>query len=203
MPARDRRVGVVRAFPRPACRSPGPVSEMSFAPQAWSDPGCSPTDGRRRRRSRRSCCRTAPARARRPSARTRARSRVIFHAHARREARPSTQRVPDPGLPTLKRLPLKSANCLDVRLLARDDGERLGMHREHRAQIAVGAGSLNGPAPLNALYWTSDCAMPKSSSPALIVLTLKTEPPVDSTEQRMPCFARSLLTRRQIAPPTA
>jgi hypothetical protein len=28
-------------------------------------------------------------------------------------------------------------------------------------------------------------------------------PPVDSTEQRMPCLARSLLTRLQIAPPAA
>jgi hypothetical protein len=42
-----------------------------------------------------------------------------------------------------------------------------------------------------------------SSSPALMVFTLKTEPPVDSTEHRMLCLARSLLTRRQMAPPAA
>ena len=35
--------------------------------------------------------------------------------------------------------------------------------------------------------------MPKSSSPALMVLTLKTEPPVDSTEQRMPVFCALLV----------
>ena len=45
--------------------------------------------------------------------------------------------------------------------------------------------------------------MPKSSSPPLMVLTLNTEPPVDSTEQRMPVLARSLFISRQIAPPTA
>ncbi len=47
------------------------------------------------------------------------------------------------------------------------------------------------------------CAKPRSSSPALMVLMLKTEPPVDSTEQRMPCLARSLLTNRHSAPPAA
>ena len=35
--------------------------------------------------------------------------------------------------------------------------------------------------------------MPKSSSPALMVLTLKAEPPVDSTEQRMPCLGAILV----------
>jgi hypothetical protein len=45
--------------------------------------------------------------------------------------------------------------------------------------------------------------MPKSSSPALMVLTLKPEPPVDSTEQRMPWLLRSLFSSRHTAPPTA
>ncbi|MDT4869058.1 hypothetical protein FQZ97_1040670 [compost metagenome] len=57
--------------------------------------------------------------------------------------------------------------------------------------------------PLKALYCTSDWDTPKSSSPALMVLMFTTEPPVDSTEQRKPCLARSLLTRRQMAPPAA
>ncbi|MND08715.1 hypothetical protein D3C83_315310 [compost metagenome] len=57
--------------------------------------------------------------------------------------------------------------------------------------------------PLVAWNCQSDCVMPNSCSPALIALMLKIEPPVDSTEQRMPCVLRSLLTSRQMAPPTA
>jgi len=68
---------------------------------------------------------------------------------------------------------------------------------------ATGPPSANCARPLMALNCTSDWATPKSSSPPLIVLTLYTEPPVLSTEQRRPCWARSLLIRRQIAPPAA
>jgi hypothetical protein len=46
-------------------------------------------------------------------------------------------RVPEPGLPTLKRLPFRSVEPVDVGFLAGQHGERLGVHREHGAQVAV------------------------------------------------------------------
>ena len=38
--------------------------------------------------------------------------------------------MPEPGLPTLKRLPLKSSNFVTFGFLARQHRERLGMHRD-------------------------------------------------------------------------
>ena len=111
--------------------------------------------------------------------------------------------MPEPGLPTLKRLPLKSVKALMLASLRATTVNGSGCTENTARWSPQAPASLNWPRPLVALYCTSDCVNPRSSSPALIVLTLKTEPPVDSTEQRMPCLARSLLTRRQIAPPAA
>ena len=114
----------------------------------------------------------------------------------------SEARVPEPGLPTLKRLPLKSAKLRIPASLRASTVKGSGC-TENTERRSAWAPSLNCAMPLVALNSTSDCAKPRSSSPALMVLMLNTEPPVDSTEQRMPCLARSLLTRRQIAPPAA
>src|SRR5690606_36983059 len=113
------------------------------------------------------------------------------------------ERVPEPGLPTLKRLPLKSAKLCTLASLRATTVNGSGCTENTARSSAQAPASLNCPAPFSALYCTSDCAKPRSSSPALIVLTLNTEPPVDSTEQRMPCLERSLLTSLQIAPPAA
>jgi hypothetical protein len=77
------------------------------------------------------------------------------------------------------------------------------VHRKHGAQVLVRAVFSNTLVPFMAWYCQSLCVTPKSSSPALMVLMLNTDPPVDSTEQRMPWRARSLFIRRQMAPPAA
>src|SRR5690606_5237723 len=112
-------------------------------------------------------------------------------------------RVPDPGLPTLKRLPLKSVNSLTLASLRATTVNGSGCTENTARRSPYAPASLNCPTPFSALNCTSDWTKPRSSSPALIVLTLNTEPPVDSTEQRMLCEARSLLTSRHTAPPAA
>ena len=112
-------------------------------------------------------------------------------------------RVPEPGLPTLKRLPFRSLSVRALTSLRATTVNGSGCTENTARRSPCGPPSLNCARPLAALNCTSDCVKPRSSSPALRVLTLNTEPPVDSTEQRMPCLARSLLTRRQIAPPAA
>ena len=110
--------------------------------------------------------------------------------------------MPEPGLPTLKRLPLKSSNLVTPASLRASTVNGSGC-TENTARRSGSALPLNWASPLAALNCTSDCARPKSSSPALMALTLNTEPPVDSTEQRMPVLARSLFISRHTAPPTA
>ena len=85
--------------------------------------------------------------------------------------------------------------------LARDHGERLRMQREHRAQVAERAVLLERAEALGRVELHVGLRDAELDLAGLDRLTLDTEPPVDSTEQRMPCLARSRLTRRQIAPP--
>ena len=51
-------------------------------------------------------------------------------------------RVPDPGLPTLKRLPLEVLEFLDAGFLTRKHRQGFRIDREDRAQITVGAAIL-------------------------------------------------------------
>ena len=106
------------------------------------------------------------------------------------------------------------AGVADVEALALEVGE-LFTFASLRASTVKGSGcsaitarrspsrrlSGTGLRPSLALNCTSDCATPNSISPDFSRLTLATDPPVDSTEQRRPCLARSRLTSRQIAPP--
>ena len=111
--------------------------------------------------------------------------------------------MPEPGLPTLNRLPLKSVKLLMFASLRESTVNGSGCSENTARRSPYAPASLKFATPLTALNWTSDWATPMSSSPALMVLMLNTEPPVDSTEQRMLCTLRSLFTRRQIAPPAA
>ena len=56
------------------------------------------------------------------------------------------ERVPEPGLPTLKRLPLKSVNCLMLASLRATTVNGSGC-TENTARRSL-SGSLNGPVPL-------------------------------------------------------
>ena len=67
------------------------------------------------------------------------------------------------------------------------------MQREDRTQVRELSVLGERLAPFTAWYCQSDWATPKSSSPWRMVLILTTEPPVDSTEQRMPWRERLLV----------
>ena len=60
------------------------------------------------------------------------RGEQLLHRRARARA----------GVADVEALALEVGEGLDVGFLARQHGERLGVHREHRAQVAVGAGVL-------------------------------------------------------------
>ena len=80
------------------------------------------------------------------------------------------ERVPEPGLPTLTRLPLRSENLVMPASLRATSVNGSGC-TENTALRSL-CGSLKEPAALNAWYCTSDWAMPKSSSPPAMALTL-------------------------------
>ena len=111
------------------------------------------------------------------------------------------ERVPEPGLPTLKRLPLKSSNLVMFASLRATTVKGSGCKANTARMSLIAPSFLNAPSPLVAKNCTSDCDDAELDFAGFQRLTLATDPPVDSTEQRMPCLARSRLTRRQIAPP--
>ena len=81
-------------------------------------------------------------------------------------------RWPEPGLPTLKRLPLKSSIRVTLASLRARTVSGSACRANTARKSPKGPTSLNCAAPFTALYCTSDCTTPKSSSSALIVFTL-------------------------------
>jgi hypothetical protein len=80
--------------------------------------------------------------------------------------------VPEPGLPTLKRLPLKSAKLLTFASLRASTVKGSGCSENSERSSFHGPWSLNTAEPLVAWYSQSDCVTPMSSSPARIVFRL-------------------------------
>ncbi|MCY1407638.1 hypothetical protein D9M71_229440 [compost metagenome] len=71
--------------------------------------------------------------------------------------------------------------------------------RENTARMSsIAPSAWNGASPFIALYWWSDCMMPKLNSPLRMPLTLATPPPLAGALHLIWCSAEPRLRNRQI-----